>query len=95
MTTEIITDKVAEPPFNSIDIDAILKIALQERDSMLSESPLLREFQQDIDKTVNRFEDVTQRLESLALAARTFNIKREIPDRIAEIETKVIIFRKF
>ncbi|MBF0302671.1 MAG: hypothetical protein HQK73_06495 [Desulfamplus sp.] len=90
MNTGIISDEVAEAIFDSIDIDAILKVALQERDSMLSESPLLREFQKDIDKTVNGFKDVTKRLESLALAARTFNIKREIPEKIAQLEKSMM-----
>ncbi|MBF0412960.1 MAG: hypothetical protein HQK70_09645 [Desulfamplus sp.] len=90
MTTETISDEVSKGLFNTIDIDEILKSALQERDSMLSSSPRLREFQKDIDKTVNGFKDVTKRLESLALAARIFNIKREIPEKIAQLEKSMM-----
>ncbi|MBF0379364.1 MAG: hypothetical protein HQK72_18095 [Desulfamplus sp.] len=90
MKAGIISDEVAEALFDAIDVDAILKVALQERDSMLSESPLLREFQKDIDKTVNGFKDVTKRLESLALAARLFNLKREIPEKIIAIEKSMV-----
>ena len=90
MNTGIISDEVAEAIFDSIDIDAILNAALQERDAMIAQSTVMQEFQQDIDKTINGFKDVTKRLESLALAARVFNIKREIPEKIAEIEKSMM-----
>jgi len=90
MKTEIISDEVAEAIFDSIDINTILHAALQERDSMIAQSTVMQEFQKDIDTTINGFKDVTKRLESLALAARIFNIKREIPEKIAEIEKSMM-----
>ncbi len=90
MNTGIISDEVADAIFDSIDIDTILKMALQERDAMIAKSTVMQEFQQDIDKIVNGFRDVTKRLESLALAARTFNIKREIPEKIAQLEKSMV-----
>ncbi|MBF0113262.1 MAG: hypothetical protein HQK74_11105 [Desulfamplus sp.] len=68
-----------------MDIDAMLESALKEREKIILAYPLLQEFQDDIDRTINGFKDSTKRLESLALAARNFNIKRGIPQKIANL----------
>ncbi len=91
MTTAIISDEAAENRFNEIDINNILLIALQERDAIISNSPVLKEFQSDIDSTINGFKNINTRLESLAVAAKKFSIKRGIPERIAEFERDIMM----
>ena len=91
MNRDVISDDVATNLFNEIDINNILVMALQERDVMLSGSPIMQEFQSDIDSTINGFKDATKRLESLAVAAKKFSIKRGIPEKIAQFERDIMM----
>lgn len=68
-----------------MDVNAILERALQERETIISRSLLLREFQDDIDTAVNGSRDLTQRLEKIAVAAKYFNHKRGISTKISNL----------
>lgn len=75
---------------NNKDIEAILDIALKERDAIISQSSLLEELQKEIDSTMSDFNDLSSRLESLAFTARDFNIKKGFPSRLAQLESNIV-----
>ncbi len=75
--------------FNEINMDAMLATALKEREKMLLKSPILQEFQNDINTATNGYEEVSQRLEGLAAAAKNFNEKRDIFTRLSKIKKNI------
>ncbi|SLM31089.1 hypothetical protein MTBBW1_2690002 [Desulfamplus magnetovallimortis] len=80
---------VGKGSFSTLSVDTILAEALKERDEILSRSSLLKEFQKEIDTALNGFTEVNLRFEGLADAARSFNNKREISERLAEFRIEI------
>ncbi|MBF0259344.1 MAG: hypothetical protein HQK62_10980 [Desulfamplus sp.] len=76
---------VVKDSFNTLSVDAMFAMALQERDAMVSGSSMLQDFQKEIDTAMKSFTEVNRRFEGLADAARSFRKKRDIPARLAEL----------
>lgn len=68
----------------NIDMDTMLAMALEERNMMVSQSSVWQELQNDINMALSGSKGLNLRLEGIAAATKSFNMRRKSPSRLSE-----------
>lgn len=68
----------------NIDMDTMLAMALEERNLMVSQSSMWQELQNDINMALSGSKELNLRLEGIAAATKSFNMRRKSPSRLSE-----------